>query len=125
MNGDKEKCLSIIQSVDWSATDYRYRLAAFVLEEKFDEACELMKSIGSSKDMMNAYREWPLFTNFRETDVFKNTYKEIYKTEFDYIEVQSLEWEDVIKEAINFINIKNNSNESETVNFNEELFENS
>lgn len=84
-----------------------------------------MKSIGSSKDMMNAYREWPLFTNFRETDVFKNTYKEIYKTEFDYIEVQSLEWEDVIKEAINFINIKNNSNESETVNFNEELFENS
>lgn len=125
LNGDKEKCLSIIQSVDWSATDYRYRLAAFVLEEKFDEACELMKSIGSSKDMMNAYREWPLFTNFRETDVFKNTYKEIYKTEFDYIEVQSLEWEDVIKEAINFINIKNNSNESETVNFNEELFENS
>lgn len=125
LSGDKEKCTSIIQSIDWSATDYTYRLASLVLEEKFDEACELMKKIGRNENMMNAYQEWPLFTNFRETDIFKSTYKEIYQTNFDYIETQSLEWEDVIKEAINFINTKNNNQiESEDVNFSEELHEN-
>jgi predicted RNase H-like HicB family nuclease len=106
LNDNKEKCRSIINSIDWSATDYRFKLAAAVLEEKYADACELMKRIGNSDDMMEAYREWPLFSNFRESELFKDTFKEIYKIDFNYVEIKPLEWDDIIKGAIEYFNVK-------------------
>lgn len=120
LNDNKEKCRSIINSIDWSATDYRFKLAAAVLEEKHADACELMKRIGNSDDMMEAYREWPLFSNFRECELFKDTFKEIYKIDFNYVEIKPLEWEDIIKGAIEYFNVKSNHHECEDMEYNED-----
>lgn len=120
LNDNKEKCRSIINSIDWSATDYRFKLAAAVLEEKYADACELMKRIGNSDDMMEAYREWPLFSNFRESELFKDTFKEIYKIDFNYVEIKPLEWEDIIKGAIEYFNVKSNHHECEDMEYNKD-----
>ena len=103
LNSDKEKCKSIIDDVDWSGTDNKYRLAHMVLLEKYDEAAEIMKSIGKNDNMRFAYAEWPLFNNFRKDQLFKDTYKDIYGKDYEYIEANPTKWEDVIQEAVNMI----------------------
>lgn len=105
LKGDKEKCKSVINSQDWSGTDLRYRLAHRVLLEKYDEAIEFMKSIGNDSEMSFVYAEWPLFNHFRKTPQFKDTYKEIYGKDYQYIETKSTKWEDVVREAAEMINM--------------------
>ena len=100
LNGDKKNCESIISAMDWSATDPKYKLAVSVLREKYDEACKIMYEIGKNDEMKENYREWPLFKVFRETDSFKSTFKDIFKAEFDIVEIMPSRLEDVLKEAI-------------------------
>lgn len=106
LSGNKEECKSIIAKIDWSASSLRYKLACAVLNEDYNEACEIIKEIGNNQDMQQNYREWPLFTDLREKECFKNTYKEIYKTDFNYIETKPLKWEDIIKESIEINRMK-------------------
>ena len=103
LKGEKEKCKRIIGDVDWSGTENRFRLAHMVLLEKYEEAVEIMKSIGKNDEMREAYAEWPLFNNFRKNQLFKNTYKDIYGKDYEYIEANPTKWEDVIQEAVNMI----------------------
>lgn len=100
LRGDKKKCESIISAIDWSATDPKYKLAINVLRENYDEACKIMHEIGKNDEMKENYREWPLFKVFRETESFRLTFKDIYKTEFDIVEIMPSRLEDVLKEAI-------------------------
>lgn len=104
LKGDKARCLNIVSNIDWSATELKYRLAAVVLEEKFEEAIFIMKSIGNDEGMQEAYCDWPLFSHFRETDSFKQVYKEVFGIDFNYIEKKSIKWEDILNEAA-YINI--------------------
>ena len=104
LKGDKEKCKNIIDSVDWSGTESKFRLAHMVLLENYKEAVEIMKSIGKNDKMRYAYAEWPLFNNFRKEQIFKDTYKDIYGKDYEYLEANSTKWEDVIQEAANMIN---------------------
>lgn len=103
LNGDKEKCNEIINSIDWSATELKYRLAHKVLLEQYEDAITYMKSIGKTDEMRVAYAEWPLFNNFRKTERFKDTYKEIYGYDYQYTESHSTKWEDIIQEAVDII----------------------
>ena len=103
LKGDKEKCKNIIENVDWSGTEGKFRLAYLVLVEKYDEAAEIMKSIGKNDNMRFAYAEWPLFNNFRKDQLFRDTYKDIYGKDYEYIEANPTKWEDVIQEAVNMI----------------------
>ena len=79
------------------------------MNEDNDKACKIMEEIGKTNQMIDFYREWPLFYNFRETENFKKTFKKIYQTEFDYIETKPIKWEDVIKEAIALNRMQNDS----------------
>lgn len=109
LKGDNEKCRSIINSQDWSGTELKYRLAHKVLTEEYDDAIEIMKSIGKDGDMSFAYAEWPLFNNFRKIPQFKDTYKDIYGKDYKYIEAQPTKWEDVVREAAEMIKSANES----------------
>ena len=62
-----------------------------------------MKSIGKNEEMRFAYAEWPLFTNFRKNQQFKETYKDIFGKDYQYTEIQQTKWEDIIQEASNMI----------------------
>jgi hypothetical protein len=55
-----------------------------VLKDDFESAVSLMKQIGKSGDVTEEdYQEWPLFNKFRKTKHFVETYREIFKTEFE------------------------------------------
>lgn len=103
LKGEKDKCEEIINSIDWSGAELKYRLAQKVLLEQYDDAIEIMKNIGKTDDMRFAYSEWPLFNRFRTIQCFKDTYKTIYGQEYQYSETQQTQWEDVIKEAMELI----------------------
>lgn len=103
LHGDQTKCIEIIDSVDRSGTDLKYKLAHRVLLEQYEDAVKIMKSIGNDAQMRIAYAEWPLFNNFRKTLHFKDTYKEIFGQDYQYTEIQRTRWEDVIHEASNMI----------------------
>lgn len=108
LSGNKDKCKDIISKEDWSATNNSFKLAVAVLEENYEQACIIMKEIGKKDNILDAYREWPLFNVFRESPLFKETYKEIFGTDCAFVEKMRIEWEEVIKEAKSLLNNSQN-----------------
>lgn len=103
LNGDIDKCKEIIDVIDWSGTELKFQMAYKVLLEQFDDAIIIMKSIGKTDKMRSAYADWPLFNSFRNTQQFKNTYKEIYGCDYQFTETQPTKWEDIIQDAFELI----------------------
>lgn len=79
-SGDKSKMHAILNKTDWSSCIDDFKVAKLVLEEKFEDACVILKKIGKKGEYIDerAYREWPLFNNIRKDNVFQKTYQEIY-----------------------------------------------
>jgi len=93
--GDNEKCKNIISNIDWSAYSDKFKLAFFVLDDKYDKAYEVIRKIGKEDDEItqDAFIEWPLFRKIRKEDSFKQLFEEMYGeplVEIDY-EKQLLE----------------------------------
>ena len=103
LQGNKTKSDEIINGVDWSGSELKFQLAHKVLLEQYDDAINIMKSIGKNEEMCIGYAEWPLFNNIRKTKQFKNTYKDIFGREYQYKESQQTRWEDIIQEAVDII----------------------
>lgn len=84
--GDKGKCNDILEKFDWSAYSLDFKLAKAVLTEDYDNACLLMKRIGSESDFKKSnYRDWPLFKEFRSTEQFLRTYQELFGENFEIV----------------------------------------
>jgi hypothetical protein len=98
LSDKKDECNKVLAKHDWSATNDKFKLAIAVLREEFENAIELMKSIGTSNKHINkdAYREWPLFRQFRKRDDFKLAYEEIFNEELVYIEAKPRNLEDIL-----------------------------
>lgn len=93
MAGENEVCYNILKLVDDRSTlDAKYRLAYFVLCENREESAFLMEETAevvrdrekdsSRKIHEDSFQERPLFFQFRETSLFRNTYKKIFKRDF-------------------------------------------
>jgi hypothetical protein len=82
LDGDLINCNKILDKEDWSIGN-EFKLAVAVLREDYLKAKELMKRIGPNDNELDkdAYQEWPVFNKFRETTLFKETFKEIFKEE--------------------------------------------
>lgn len=87
--GKQKECDNVIKNEDWTIGN-EFKLAKLVLEDNFDEARKLMLKIGDSDDLIDkkAYKNWPLFTEFRKNKVFQDTYLEIFQEEFTLEEIQ-------------------------------------
>lgn len=98
--GKKEECVNSLNKCDWSATSDKFKLATSVIREEYPKSIQIMKSIGASNQHINkdAYREWPLFKNFRKTKEFKLAYKEIFNEDFVYLETKPRKLEDILTE---------------------------
>lgn len=85
--GNEQKMRETLSIVDWSPLSYEFRLAHAVLTEQFSKAVVLMKNIGAIGEIINkdAYIEWPLFCEFRESDDFKNAYYEIFGESCEFL----------------------------------------
>jgi hypothetical protein len=82
--GKPEESVNILESVDWSAKDMKFKLARHILLGEYDLAAEYMKRMGAQGQIPNvAYRDWPLFREFRESEVFLDAYQEIFGEEFE------------------------------------------
>jgi hypothetical protein len=80
----KDEARALIRTLDWSASYRDFKLAIAVLDEDYDAAVQLMRSIGKSGELIDqmAYHVWPLFTKFRERSEFYDTYQQIYGESF-------------------------------------------
>jgi hypothetical protein len=87
LKGEKGTSNKILNSEDWSV-GLVFQLGVSVLKEDYELSTSLMNKIGPEHDDINAssYQEWPLFRDFRDTDKFKNTFKEIFDKEFVEVE---------------------------------------
>lgn len=97
--GNRNKSDEIVKGYDWSALKASYRLAAAVLFEDNDTACDIMREIGADKDYKTYYQKWPLFREFRKMDAFRQTYEELYKEPFSYQEKDEFKWKKFLAEA--------------------------
>ncbi|MBV4469312.1 hypothetical protein [Pseudomonas siliginis] len=70
----------ILEKKDWSAVIYDFRLARAVLVEDYISAKEYMLKIGKAGEIVveEAYHDWPLFKDFRETPEFLEGYEEVF-----------------------------------------------
>lgn len=100
LSDKKDECKKVLAKHDWSATSDKFKLAISVLNEDFEKAVEIMKTIGdkSTHITKDAYREWPLFRQFRKTDKFKEVYNEIFGVELVYEERKPCKLEYILEE---------------------------
>lgn len=82
--GDADECKALLGSIDWSAKGNHLRLARAVLSDDMDEAVRLVRSLGAGHRVMGkeAYASWPLFRELRETEEFREAYRDVFDEEF-------------------------------------------
>jgi hypothetical protein len=82
-DGNQSKCVEIMRSIDWSAKGEQFKLADAVLADDWDSAVRIMKQIGKNGSVDEAaYRDWPLFKDFRKENKFLETFREVFGEEF-------------------------------------------
>lgn len=85
--GNNKEAQDILNKDDWSATNDQFQLAIAVLRDDFKLAATILESMGAkSKLGKEAYMDWPLYKEFRKSNIFLKTYKKIYKKPFDQLE---------------------------------------
>ena len=91
MNSNNEEVYKILKSIDWSAQPNLFKLARSVLLEDWEDSGIFMLKV-VKKDLKDEDWEeyiwslqletWPLFFEFKNTDIFKKNYKKIFKKDF-------------------------------------------
>jgi hypothetical protein len=81
--GDEiDKAREILNSEDWSSVGKRFLICIETLRDNYDEASELMKELGKSREMRKEeFATWPIFKEFRKTLEFKRAYQDLYGEE--------------------------------------------
>ena len=81
--GDIHKCHEVMKTKDWTATEDSFILADRVLHDDFAEARRLMVRTASNGVIPEAaFRDWPLFREFRKSHYFQEAYMEVYGRPF-------------------------------------------
>jgi len=76
--GEEERCRERLKG-DWSAFEESFDLAIAVLKDDFASAERLMLRVGAHGDIVEqAFRDWPLFRRFRESEQFARAYAQLF-----------------------------------------------
>jgi hypothetical protein len=93
-SGDSKRAREILDSIDWTATALKFKLAHAVLRDEFQEASEIVKKIGQAGDVRkHDYREWPLFKNLRTSTEFASAFENVFGEPLNNITVRENESE--------------------------------
>ena len=78
--GEERKAADVIGNEDWSAAVPDFKLAKEILLGNFERSAELMKMIGKKGQYVKqeSYNIWPLFKEFRQTQIFFDAYEKLY-----------------------------------------------
>lgn len=81
---DNENCQKILASVDWSASEDKFKLAVAVLQDRYDDAYSLMRRLKHDDSFHRVfYKDWPLFKGLRKQEGFASIYEECYGEPFN------------------------------------------
>lgn len=83
--GNDIECKKALKQIDWTACLHELLLPKHVLMGDYQSAYICMERIGNANRIISpsAYREWPIFKEFREEEKFKQTYEKIFGEPFD------------------------------------------
>lgn len=89
--GQNEKCIEIIDSIDWSATGDLFKLSSATLKDEYKKGAEIIRNVGDNNKVLDKsiYKDWPIFKEFIKTIEFKDAYKVVYHQEFEIVEEKS------------------------------------
>jgi len=112
--GRDDKCKEIMSACDWSAKVDEFKMANAVLLDDWKESVALMKKLGANHDMIDkhAYKDWPLFKEFRKTEDFLTAYKEIFEEDFV---VNVKKTEDIVDIENDASNVDDDDTDTDTV----------
>lgn len=100
LNKKKHECDEIVLSKDWSACSDKFKIAKEALLDNHNEVAKLMKKIGVEGEVSKlSYKVWPLFSEFRKTELFKETFKEIFTEDYAEVETPKKMLEEIISKA--------------------------
>lgn len=78
-----EKCQKTIKQLDWSAASYEFKLAVSVLNDEFDKASKLLKTVVLAEEISEeSLLKWPLFKEFRKSEQFQLVFKELFNKDY-------------------------------------------
>lgn len=81
--GDTDACKRTLASVDWSASEERFRLAVATLHDEFPAAFRHMRRLKHEDQFHKVYyKEWPVFRELRKHPDFPSVYQECYGEQF-------------------------------------------
>lgn len=82
-SNDEQTCGKILAAEDWTAVEGKFALAKAVLINDFSQAVNIMKRIGKGSQIpQEAYKDWPVFREFRKTPEFRDCYRQVFGEEF-------------------------------------------
>jgi len=82
LSDQKDKCSKELSRLDWSATNYAFKMANSVLNEEYDKASSYMQNAVSTKELSEyQFLEWPLFKEYRESEQFTKSFTELFGKE--------------------------------------------
>jgi hypothetical protein len=73
-----------LHSIDWTPFHPKYHFAVAILEDRFDDAVILMRTKAVQDEVTEQhFKEWPLLKEFRKTDLFQSTFKDIFGKDYN------------------------------------------
>jgi hypothetical protein len=97
LNKKKEECDEIVLSKDWSACSDKFKIAKEALLDNHTEVAKLMKKIGADGEVTKlSYKIWPLFSEFRKTELFKDTFKDVFVEDYAAVETPKKMMDEII-----------------------------
>jgi hypothetical protein len=81
--GKNQDCKKILSSIEVANLSHKYQLADAVLKDDFEQAAQIMKQAGKKGEIQALhYHRWPLFKEFRKTQLFSKTYADVFGEPF-------------------------------------------
>jgi hypothetical protein len=76
---------------DWSASTERFQLADAMIRDDYNRAMKIAQKLGKSDEYLtkNAYREWPLFRDFRKQPAFATTFESVFGEPLNRVRVRT------------------------------------
>lgn len=103
LSKDKQKSEQALAREDWTSASDDFRLCVEAVKANAIAVSRIMKRIGRDGDIQKEdYAEWPVFEQVRDTDIFKETFRDIFGEDFKPYQAPEFDHE----RASEFINRK-------------------
>jgi hypothetical protein len=80
--GKGKECTSTLDLMDWSSAHAKYLVAVWILRDQAEKAATTMKALLRSGELNERQIfEWPIFSGFRESEVCRLAFKEVFNRE--------------------------------------------